>query len=260
VHNLLWNSTLTMSQQVKRDLTMSAYVGYSASGGLDEEARKAYPFTRGVSVGGSGSYTRRLPGRNLFVSAGSAQQIWSSSDNNVAVLQLGETWTHLVTARTRYGAGGGLSASRFSLKDGTVGISIFPNFSATVAHEVPMGRVSWDFGASAYSAPALDPIRATVDPRVGVAGVIRLSGQRFSLTASGGAARSLAPAGSNVAAINSYTAGFVATKTIATWFSVDAGVRSAFESFRGKTTVPPSWAAFAGVTLNYELLVTGRRR
>ena len=257
VQHIAWTSTLSLAQNLTRRWTLGSFVGYSIDGGLDAASTKAYPFTRGSSVGASSTYTYLLSARHSFITSLNAQQLWSSNDNNVAALLGTENWVHVITPRTRNTAGAGLSVTRFSEANGRVGVSIFPTFNATISHEASVARGFLDLSAGAYAAPALDPVRATVDPRLGTSAVVRWSNKRFAATASGNAAISLARTADNANAIDSVNGSLILTYSIVDGFLVDGGVRGIARSFAGQSSIPPSWAGFVGVTFAYERLLNG---
>ncbi len=254
-------TTLTLTHGLTREVSLGAQAGYVRAGGLDAESRVFYAVQSGWFVGGSGDYTYRLTGRDAFVSSASLVQYWSSNDNKTTSLSGQETWQHVFGRRTSGALGAGLNITRFSQADGLRGFSVFPTFQASLGHEVSLGRAgTLGLGLYAYSAPALDPLRALVDPRLGFGASIGYVRKRFSLSLNGATALSLAPKDHDAGAIDSIQGDARVAYRIADLVEVDAGARYVQQQVQDVTVLPSSWSAYVGVNAGYLMRLYGKRR
>jgi hypothetical protein len=254
-------TTLTFSHALTREVGLGAQAGYVRAGGLDEESRVHYSVQSGWFVGGSADHTYRLTSRDAFVSSASLVQFWSSNGNKTASLSAQETWQHVFGRRTSSALGAGLNITRFSQTDGLRGFSVFPTFQASLGHEISLGRAgTLGLGLYAYSAPALDPLRALVDPRVGFGAGLGYSRKRFSLSLNGGTALSLAPRDHDTGAIDSVQGDARIAYRIADLVEVDAGGRYVEQQVQDVTVLPSSWSAYVGVNVGYLVKLYGKRR
>jgi hypothetical protein len=142
-----------------------------------------------------------------------------------------------------------MSVTRNSLSTGLVFWSIYPTFNASISHVVPEGRGSIAFGSAVASAPAIDPIRASVDPRLSWTASANWSLDRVSAGVSAGTAISIAQQNNN-GAFNSLYAAANAGLFLGAGFSLDAGVRTFRQSVSGTATIPATYAAFLGISFN----------
>lgn len=254
-------TTLTLSHALTREVGLGAQAGYVRAGGMDEESRVYYSVQSGWFVGASGDYTYRLTSRDAFVSSASLVQFWSSNGNKTASLSAQETWQHVFGRRTSSALGAGLNVTRFSQPDGLRGFSVFPTFQASLGHEISLGRAgTLSLGLYAYSAPALDPLRALVDPRVGFGAGLGYVRKRFSLSVNGATALSLAPKDHDAGAIDSVQGDARAAYQIADLVVVDAGGRYVQQQVQDVTVLPSSWSAYVGVNVGYLVRLYGKRR
>jgi len=253
-------TTLSLSHELNRHLSLGSYVAYTIGGGMDAQAQADYPVASGWQAGASGAHIYRLSVRDSFSTSLSAQQAWSSNGNVVTTLLGNEDWSHALGRRTSSTLGAGVSLSRFSQDNGLEAISVFPTFTAGLGHEELLARGNLSLGVVAYSAPALDPLRATIDPRVGVGSNIGWSRDRFSMNASGGAALSIADPANDAGAIDSLEGAFITAYRVSEGVLVDAGIRGAAQDFQDTATlIPPSWACFVGVSFGHEFQLKGGR-
>jgi hypothetical protein len=175
----------------------------------------------------------------------------------VSALLANEGWRHTVGKHTTTTTSAGLSVSRFAQDDGLVAYSVFPNFTAGVGYQAQLLRGTFSLQSSVYSTPALDPLRATIDPRIGFSGGLSWATVRFSTSLFGSLAVSTAPKDANAGAFDTYQASFTNRYRFSKWVSMEAGARMAKQTFQGAALIPFSYAAFLGVDLSY--LVTLHR-
>jgi hypothetical protein len=230
------------------------------AGGLDDESRRYYPRLTGWTVGALGTYQYKLNKTESFGSNAAIVQSWSSTNNTAATLTATEAWQHTFDKRTSSSVAAGISITRFAQAQGLRGFSIFPNFQATIAHQANVARGGLSLAANAYSSPVLDPLRALVDPRVGVGSSIMWARKRFSCGVSGTAALSLAPDDNNAGAVNALQGTAQTAYQIGKLTSIDAGVRYARQSVQRVQVLPSTWSAFVGLTFGVGTSLAGSPR
>lgn len=252
-------TTLSLTHEPVRNVSLGAEVGYTRAGGLNEAAELYYPVLSGWFVGGNVAYRYSLDSRNAFVSNASLVKTWSSNENQAATLNATETLEHIFDRRTQGSIGAGLNITRFSQPDGLRGFSVFPTFQASLSHQISLFRGLLSTGIYTYASPALDPLRALVDPRLGGGGYVSYTRRRFSMSLNGGAQLSLAPVDHDAGSIDSAQADARVAYRIAELVEVDAGGRYARQAVQGVTVLPPSWAAFVGLNAGYLFQLSGTR-
>ena len=258
VRQLTWTTTLSATSNLSKEVSLNVYSTYSEQRGLDKISRATYPKQRGIAVGATVSHLFQLYKRDAFTSSLSVQQIWSFNGSNVAALVAREDWTHVLTPHASSNLGAGLSITRFSQPDGTIGFSIFPTLLSGLGYQAKVAHGLLNMSVGAYAQPVLDPLRATVDPRVGVGSAIGWTRERFSTSLSGDAALSVADAQNDAAAIDTFNASYIAAYNVVDRLIFDVGARGTALSFRDTAAIPPSWAIFAGVSFGHAFLLSGR--
>jgi len=253
-------SALAVSEQVNRSLRLGAILTYAIAGGLNDEARATSPYTRGTAISVNGVYVWLFSARNVFSTSITATQAWSSLGNEVTSLFGNESWAHRFNARTASTLSAGVSITRVPFGDQYSAISVFPTFSATISHSTRLARGMLTLTLAAFSAPTLDPLRATVDPRVGAQGNLGWTRDRFSARVSGGASVSIADSGNNAGAFDNYSGGTGMAYRVTDWLSTDVGASFAQQAYQGTTTVPFSYGAFGGVTFGAAVPLSGKKR
>jgi hypothetical protein len=251
-------TTLGVAHELSKEARLGATAGMTAAGGRDDESRKFYQPLRGYFVGVNGAYIYPLSKRDSLLSNLSFTKTWSSGGNEAASLAANETWGHRFSLNTTSALGAGLNITRFTQADGLAGFSIFPTFQAGGTHRVRVGRGQLSFSASVYSSPALDPLRALVDPRLGATASIGYTRQKLFVLASGSTAVSLLPAGQS-GAVNAYQGEARAGYQLAKLVSIDTGARLAYQSYQGQTVISSIWAAFVGLTVGHSVTLMGGR-
>jgi hypothetical protein len=258
-----WSANVGVSQDLSRHVKLNTFARYVVAGALEAAEREDYPVTRGTVIGASLSHTMALSARDSFGSSLSLQQAISSTGGNRALSgSAQEQWAHRFDKHLSSYLGAGLSVTRFSQDNGLVAISVFPDFGAGLSYQRLLARGTFALSLGAFSAPVLDPLRATVDPRIGASGSIGWSRDRFSTALSGGAAFSTAPKEVDDGALDSYGASYVAQYRVGKWVSLDTGARLARQQYKatGAATAPFGYAAFVGVTFGYAIPLVGNRR
>ncbi len=254
----VWSNALTVTQEVTRQFRIAGVTSYTMAGAIDSDARDDYPVTRGTSVGLTGTYVWAWSKRDTFVTLVGLQQAWSSNGNRVASLFGGESWVHRFDKNTTSTLGAGLSATRVPFGEFSA-YSVYPTFNAALIHTTKVARGALSLTLSAYSAPALDPLRATLDPRLGSSGSVTWSRDRFSSRVGGGAAISIADSDNDNGAFNNFFASAGIGYRIATWAQADAGAAMAQQAYQGQTTIPLTYVAFAGLTIAVAAPIAGRK-
>lgn len=244
-----WTASANVSHRVSKEVQVNATAGTTTSEGMNDISRLIVGSYRAYFVGGGTGYTYTPSKQDSLVSNLNLFKIWSSNDNEAAIGTATETWSHRFDGRTTSLLGLGMNVTRFSQSNGLAGISVFPNFQAGISHRVPLDRATLTLSTSLYSAPFLDPLRATVDPRIGAGGAAIYARQKLTLTATANTTLSVAPNDTRYSAVNSSVAEGRAAYRLGELTSVDTGARVARQTYGGDTVVPLSWAVFAALTV-----------
>jgi len=248
-------TALTLNQSLSPVLTFTSGISYLVTGAVTPEERLYYPSVRGP--GAQAGITYRASRDDGITTSASTQLATSSNGNRAWLLTATESWTHRLGRTTSTSLGSGLSLTRNSQPDGTIYYVVFPNFLASITNATKLGRSMLAFGGGVSSAPFIDPSRALVDPRLSANAFVGLSRDRFSATLTGYSGLSVATAG-NQGALNGVTGSFNASYRLAAFVSVDSGVRTAWQSFQGNTSVPLSFAFYAGLTFGLAVPLNGK--
>jgi hypothetical protein len=258
-----WSTTLGGGHRPTREVTLAASVTYTMAGGLDAQALEDYPLTRGWVASIFGTHEHKLAARDALSSNVTLQQAWSSQDaggasgNEVTTLLAGATWTHRYTPHTSSQLGPGISVSRTPAFEVYTAWSVYPTFTAAVTHERKLARGLLTLTLNAFSTPELDPLRATVDPRIGGRAAAGWTRDRFSTSLTGSATISIAAADNNPGAFDQRQAALVAGYRLTDWLLVDAGGRLAEQQYQDTTTIPLTYVAFVGLTLGHVVPLVG---
>lgn len=238
-------TTARVEQFISARLKLGGELGYLMTGAVRESDRSSYPLVRGPRGQLFAAY--RATRHDTLTSSVSSQYASLSMGNTAWVNVANEAWSHQFDARTSSTLAGGVSASRSSQPDGLVAWSIYPVFNANIGHVSRLGRGSLALGLSASSAPALDPIQGSVDPRLTLGALAALGQDRFSMALTVASAVALTTTDGQ-SAFNSINSSLSAGYQLGAGFSVDSGVRALWQKFGGDTTIPASLVAFVGVT------------
>jgi hypothetical protein len=237
-------STIALTHGLTRRTSLAATTAYVITGGLDESSRDDYPVVQGplATVGVNHRLTRHddvsgsLTTQYAFVEGGVESWVTNAAAG----------YRHAFGPRTSARAEAGGSVTWTSQIDGTGILSIYPTFGAGVDHTRRAGRGRLTLSASASGAPVLDMSNGTVDPRLGVSGAFGWAREPITVTVTIASAVSLSS--DEADALNSISSGAIVTYDIGAGFSADAGVRGAWQSFGGQEILPPTWAAFVGIS------------
>jgi hypothetical protein len=257
VNYLTSTTTAAATRSMTKELTLGASASYTIAGGLDEEARRDYPMIRGTTLGFQGAHVRRWSATDTSVLDATGQSTWSSNGNVVTALLATETWRHAFSEETNGFIGAGLSVIRFSRFDGLVAYSIFPTFQVGFAHNVNVARGKLNVQVAAFSAPALDPLRATIDPRLGGVITSGWAGRRFLASLTLNATSSVAPAANNSGSFDSLRGTLLMGYRLGDMVVVDTGARVAQQTFQSTTLIPITYTVFTGVNVAYERRLNG---
>lgn len=252
-------TTLTLigiRQSISPTLIAGGDLGYFATGSVNAAQRNDYPIVKGPRAQVYGAY--RVTRYDTLTTTVNTQFAAISNGNHAVLTVATETWLHRFDARTTGNLATGVSISRNSQPDGLIYWSVYPTFNAGIAHLSLLGRSTLTFGFNAGSTPVLDPIRASVDPRVTLGAFIGLIKDRFSTSLIAGTAVSLGTPNDR-GTLNSITGSYIASYRLGAAVSVDTGVRAAWQTFEGFTTVPAGFAAFAGLTFGTQVALNSGR-
>jgi hypothetical protein len=259
------SNSLGLTQQISKQVAFSAQAGTTFARGLDDESLKFYTPLRGWFVGANTGYVYKLTPRETFTSTLALTKIWSSNDNEAATLNAIETWGHQFGKHSSGWLGAGLNITRFSQASGLRGFSIFPTFNTGVSYQARLGRGALNLGASAYASPSFDPLRALVDPRVGVGAFIGYTRKKLSVTTTTSASLSVAPDDNNTGAVNASQAEIRAGYQLGAFSQVDTGARVSYQTYQTTpeqrdTVLPLNWSAFVGLSFGHQLQIAGGRK
>ena len=255
VHYGTASTDLSAVHRYSRDLTLTFGIGYGVSGPLDRESAGSYRLveTNRASAGVAHALSSRATARGLL-SGEHAESI----DGGVAQLTTAEAgYGYAFSRRVSGDLAARLSGTRVPSPTGYfVQYGIYPGFSASISSWSVVGRGRATFSASAASAPAMDLVAVTVDPRVTLDGTSAYELRRFSATLSVSSALSTAGEGS-AGSLRSVTGQLGAGYQLTDFLGVRGGVRAAWQTFEGETAIPLTYAAFVGVTLGLAIPIAG---
>ena len=250
-------TTLSLTHAVSAQLTLSGALSYFASGAVGEDRTDVYPSSRGPGALGAATYQANR--HDAFATTVSTQFASSTNGNNGWLLLANESWRHQFSKGTASSLGSGLSLTRNSQPDGLIYYSVYPNFLAGISSSSSFGRSQLTVGTGLSSAPAIDPVRALVDPHVSANAYVNWSKDRFSSTVSGIGGLSLASGGNN-GALNSASGIFSVSYRLGDAVSTEGGVRAAWQSFAGTTSLPLSLGVYVGISVALSTQLAGARR
>jgi hypothetical protein len=252
-----FTSGLSLTHQASKWLSVSTVASTTMAGGRGKDSRLYYPPLRGYTLGGATTYAYPFDSRDVASTNASLIKTWSSNGNETATLNATAGVSRKFDKHTSGSTVAGINITRFSQNDGLRGFSIFPTFNATLSYQQRVGRGNFTSSVSAFSSPALDPLRALVDPRVGVSASLRYSREKFSVFANGSTALSVAPAGNDAGAVNSYSGSAGSSYQLAKLTLIDAGVRMTRQTYQAVTVIPATWGAFVGLTFGTRVQLLG---
>jgi hypothetical protein len=236
-------TAVRVEQYVSSVTTAGGEISYTVSSGLDDATRADYPLVTSESA--LGFVTHRLSRRDTVDGSIVIQHAAAPDDTVAWVTTLGATYHHQFGPRTDSHAGLGLASTLTQLPTDVDIVSIYPTFNTGVAHWERVGRSMLSMHAEASSGPVLDYYTALVDPRIGIGTGVTWSLEDWSMYAS--ASSSISTNG-DADAFNNINGNAGMTYAIGAGFSVNTGIRAAWQTLGDVTLVPPSWAVFVGVS------------
>jgi hypothetical protein len=237
-------TTIAMSRGLTRRTSLAASTSYVVTGGLDDSSRADYPIVHGPQ--GNVGVSHRLSRQDDASASLSTQYAFVHDGTRAWVTSASAGYTRSFTPRTSAHVDAGGSVAWTHQVDGTDAVSIYPGFGAGIGHTRRAGRGTLSLSADASAAPVLDMTNGTVDPRLGVGGAFGWTRRPITVSLSISSAVSLD--GDSEDAFNSIGANASIAYDIGAGFSADAGIRGAWQSFGGAEILPPTWAAFVGVS------------
>ncbi len=235
-----------ISHMMSKHVMVGGGVGYSMAGGV-AESREELPWIRGAYAAAYITDARPIDARSTVSTSLVGQYATSSLDIQAWGAILTEGYAYKFNGHTSTRVSAGISVVRTSQGDGTVAWSIFPTFGTGISYTDKLGGGDLTLSASAGASPYLDPLRATIDPRLGVGVNAAWAKHRFSIGLGAGAAISLVDSGTP-GAVNSVGATLGASYRLGAGFSVDAGGNTAWQTFQGSTIIPASYTVYVGLT------------
>ncbi|HTA91619.1 MAG TPA: hypothetical protein VK745_18680 [Polyangiaceae bacterium] len=248
-------TTLSVANAVSAVLTVSGDIGYIETGSIGPQRDPVdYPLIRGPRAQVSARY-RIAPHDDLSTTV-STQFANASTGDRSWYLVANESYAHAIDRETKTNVGTGLSISRNALADGLISYSIYPTFNAGISNVSRLWRGTFMLQTTVTAAPVIDPVRAVVDPQLGVSGTTGWGKDKFSSVLAAGTALSLLDP-SSTGALSSATGSFTLGYRLDPSWSVNTGVRGAWQNYEGQTTIPWSYALFLGVSFGAVLPLNG---
>jgi len=243
-------TALDVTQTISPVFWVSGGIGYFVGGSFGSRSTDAYPIVRGPRAQASASY--QFSPRDGTSSQLTAQYASIETGNNSWIYTANESWSHLFDKKTSSRLGVGVSASRTSQPDGLIAWSIYPTFISSINYATAVDRSQLTLSLSASSAPALDPVRATVDPRLNLGASAGWTLKRFYTGLAANSALSLTQQqgnGTSNGGLSSVAGSFTMSYQLADPVSLDSGLRAFWQKYYGDNVVPLTWAAFVGFTV-----------
>jgi hypothetical protein len=243
-----------MSHRLGRFTSISGGLGYTVSGGADEESRRLYPTVRGPDARATLSYA--VNARNLLSSTLSAQYATSGDSTETLAIAYDQTWHHDFSPRTSSELGAGVAYARSPQENGSVAHSFYPAGRAGISHSERVARGLLNLNATVGGSPVLDFTTAAIDPRLQIGAGLGWSRDRFSAHVGGGTSVSLSGSGEQDA-FSALSASAGVGYYLGLGFAADGGVRGAWQQVGGEDRIPPTAAAYLalswhiGIPLNY---------
>ena len=245
-----------MVHSYSREVTLRGFVSYYVQGSTDEAQQRAYPFGRGTTIGVQGTHFWQL-GRDTFNFDASLQQSWSSLGNQVSALFVSDRWHHTFDAHTASNLGIGVSMIRFAQDNGLEGYSTYPAFLAGLEDSRRLGPGMLNLQLTSYAAPVLDPLRATIDPRIGAMATAGWSGKRVYTTADVTSSVSVAQPDNDAAAFDVLSGNALIGYIFTDWLQAEGGARIARQQFQDQTTIPFSYTVFLALNFTAAMKLGG---
>jgi hypothetical protein len=242
---------------LSREITVRGFVSYYVQGSTNEEQQALYPFGRGTTIGAQGTHTWQR-GYDTFNFDASLQQSWSSLGNRVTALFVSDRWRHAFDSHTATNLGVGVSMIRFAQDNGLEGYSTYPAFMAGIEDHRRLHPGTLSMQLTAYATPVLDPLRATIDPRIGLSANAGWAGKRWYTTGEVSSSFSVAQPGNDAAAFDVLSGSALIGYSLTNWMSADAGTRIARQQFQDQTTIPFSYTVFLALTFTAATKLNGR--
>jgi len=255
-HLQSFTTAASLTHRPSAATTLRADAGYTFAGGVGS-SRADFPATRGPSFGLSAA--QRVNGADQFTSVVTAQYASGAIDTRTWLSQINERWEHTFHSKvTVFRFGSGLSLSRNTQQDGLITYGVYPTFEIGIVHAERLANGTLTLALGAFSSPAIDPVRALVDPRIGGTGSVAWTRDRFTISTFASTTLSLIHSSSE-GAFNNAGGAALTSYRLGAGFSVDCGVRAAYQTFEGQAVVPLSYAAFAGITYGAHVPLNGGR-
>jgi hypothetical protein len=229
--------------------TLSVAGGYSLSGGVDREAQRSFPLSRGPNGNANVRYV--MDNRNSFVTGATAQLMFNQNGSNGFIATISEDYNHVFARRTAGTLGVGIAYTR---SQPFYGLrlplhSIFPTARAGLTHAERLAQGTLALSLTLSSSPVLDTTTAAVDPRVGGTLSSGWSRDRFALNAT--MASSISVARDRVNAFDAIFASISANYNLGAGFAVDAGVNASWQRYAHDTLIDPSLAFLVGLSFAF---------
>jgi hypothetical protein len=238
-------TSFTLAHTLSRRLFEVTAVGYTASGGLDENARELYPLLRSPWLTQSLGY--RASRADTLTTTADARMVWTGSDRRVDLLLVDERWSRRYGKYFATDLSGGAVLTRQETAGEDTEFGAYPNATAAAHY----GGQSIDATVSAALTAVADRMSGAVDQRTLWTARVGwpVGDLAFNVGAAGGRSLDMESEGALSTFSTSAGVAYRANRFVA----ADVGATHTLNSYVGQDTTV-LWTAYAGLTLNAEPL------
>lgn len=236
-------TTVALEHRPSSRITLRGELDYVVAGATRDEDRTTYPLITGPRAIATERY--ELSRSDALTGTANGQYASASTGASAWVGGAAETWGHKFDGHTSSQLGLGVSGTRSPVGNGFIAYSIYPTFNAGLSNQSTVARGTFGATFLASSAPVIDLVTAAVDPRIMLGGVVGWQLDAFSASVAGSSAVSVASQ-SDRGSLRAYGGGAGIGYQFNPAFSLDAGVRVAYQNFQRQTVLPLSYSAFLG--------------
>jgi hypothetical protein len=235
-------------QRFSRSTSASLVAGYGVSRSFGDSG-EAYPTTRNAD--GTLSLSNRLSRKDNLSSVLSARTS-SSEVGRAWVFAFTESLSHRFGARSNGTVNAGASYNREKRRGEDADWSIYPIAGLSFSYSRPSRNGIFSLTLGNTFNAVIDPVSTSIDPRATFTATVTWSDRRnYALSAAFDTTRSLEPNGSG--ALQTVSGSGIASYFLGAGFSAQAGVRTAFQSYRQAEQLPPTWDGFVALLFNVNL-------
>jgi hypothetical protein len=224
-------------------LTFTSLLMHEYGGGVDRETRRQFPLAHVPAA--ALTLEARLDPRNALESSANATVALAADDTQSVMLSETERLVHRFSLRTSGSLGAGVAYTRARKPDVEPIDSVDPIGEASLTHRVPLAHGFLDFLGGVRYAPVLDRVSLRFGPAVSVQAATSWSDERLTLALTLAGEFPTYP--KREGALTSRAASASAEYELGSGFSVDGGVRAAWQGYAGTESIPPTGIVFVAL-------------